>query len=110
MSTTNNHNGGYHKKRYLLMERTPKNEGRLVKGVYENLSGNLRFLRILRGLSQEQVGEMTHISRRHYCECENGAAVPNLIAICILADFYDVSIDKLIASKISYTFEGPKKK
>lgn len=78
-----------------------------VNGIYDNLSNNLRFLRMLKGMSQEQISEKVHMSRRHYCECENGAAVPSLVTVCILADFYDVPLDDLIALKISYSFADP---
>ena len=84
-------------------------EGR-VNGIYENLSCNLRFLRMLKGFSQERVSEMVHMSRKHYCSCENGKYIPNLVTICILADIYGVSIDSLISSEIGYEFVDPKTK
>lgn len=85
-------------------------KGGRVSGIYDNLSTNLRFLRMLKGLSQEQISERIHMSRRHYCECENGAAVPSLVTVCILADYYDVPLDDLISLNISYAFTDPNDK
>ena len=79
-----------------------------VSGIYNNLSYNLRFLRMLKGLSQERVSEMVHMSRKHYCSCENGKYVPSLETVCILADLYDVPVDSLISEQISYKFVDPK--
>ncbi len=78
-----------------------------VSGIYNNLSRNLRFLRMLKGMSQEQISERIHMSRRHYCECENGATIPSLVTVCILADYYDVPLDDLISLNISYSFTDP---
>ena len=80
---------------------TDKDESSLVKGVYENLSGNLRVLRRMNNLSQENVSQLIHMSRKHYCECENGITIPSLITVCILADIYKVHLDTLIAADIS---------
>ncbi|MDO4869083.1 MAG: helix-turn-helix transcriptional regulator [Bacillota bacterium] len=73
----------------------------LVKGVYENLSGNLRVLRKMNKLSQENVSQLIHMSRKHYCECENGVTIPSLITVCMLADIYKVHLDTLIAADIA---------
>ena len=81
-----------------------------VSGIYDHLSNNMRFLRLIKGLSQEHVSEIVHMSRMHYCRCENGKYVPSLETVCILADFYDVSIDSLISAEISYVLEEPKTK
>ena len=70
-------------------------------GVYENLAVNLRTLRTINGLSQESVSQLVHTSRKHYCNCENGSAFPDLVTVCILADLYRVQIDALITAKIS---------
>ncbi len=73
----------------------------LVKGIYENLSANLRFLRKANSYSQERVSQLIHTSRKHYSECERGITVPSLITVCILADIYKIQLDALIASKIA---------
>lgn len=81
----------------------------LVNGVYENLSANLRFLRLANHLSQERVSQFIHTSRKHYSECERGIAVPSLITVCILADIYKIQLDTLIASKIAEKAVGKMK-
>ena len=79
-----------------------------VSGLYKYLADSLRFLRIIKGLSQERVSEIALTSRKQYCACENGKAIPNLVTICILADLYDVPVDLLVSSKLAYTFVDPK--
>lgn len=73
----------------------------LVKCLYRNLSGNLRFLRNINRLSQENVSQLVNVSRRHYGECEKGEAIPDLVTICALADIYSIRLDCLIAEDLT---------
>lgn len=76
-------------------------ENSLVKGVYENLSDNLSCLRRLNNLSQERLSQMINVSRKQYCKCEKGAAIPSLITICHIAEFYQIRLDALIVENFS---------
>lgn len=76
-------------------------EKNYLKGIYKNLTGNLKALRKMHSLSQETVSRRLNVSRKHYCQCENGSALPNLITLCLLADLYRIQLDALISSNLT---------
>lgn len=64
--------------------------------VYENLKNNLKSLRISQGISQEKLSEKTNIPRANIGRYETGENVPPLDVLCILADFFDTTLDELV--------------
>ncbi len=60
------------------------------------LKENLRMLRTMHGLSQEELAGKIGISRQAYAKWENGATVPDIEKCALLARFYGVTVDSLI--------------
>lgn len=56
----------------------------------------LQLLRKEKGLNQEYLAELMHVTLRQYQRYERGEQEPKLAGWIFLADFYDVSIDYLI--------------
>jgi len=62
------------------------------------IAETLRLLRIQKGLTQEALSKELNISRQVYSYYENGKRLPDLITACMLADYYHISLDKLVLS------------
>jgi transcriptional regulator with XRE-family HTH domain len=60
-----------------------------------NISENLKKLRVNKGLKQEQVAEYLEIGRSTYTHFENGQD-PDIRTLQKLADIYNVSLDELV--------------
>lgn len=57
---------------------------------------NLRHLRDIRNLSQQQVADSLNMSKVGYQNYETGKRRPTFEMLIALADFFDVSIDYLV--------------
>lgn len=60
------------------------------------LSKNLRRLRHMHGLSQEQVAERAGVSRQAVAKWERGDSTPDLSSCQALAALYNVTLDDLV--------------
>lgn len=58
--------------------------------------GRIRDLRNDRGLTQEDVAKLLHISQNTYSQYEIGTTRYPLDAVVTLAEFYGVSVDYLV--------------
>ena len=58
--------------------------------------GRIRDIRIDRGLTQEQVAQVLHVSQNTYSQYEIGTTRYPLDAVVTLAEFYGVSVDYLV--------------
>lgn len=58
--------------------------------------GRIRDLRIDRGLTQEQIAELLHVSQNTYSQYEIGTTRYPLDAVVKLAEYYGVSVDYLV--------------
>ncbi len=58
--------------------------------------GRIRDMRIDRGLTQEQVAKLLHVSQNTYSQYEVGTIRYPLDAVVTLAEFYGVSVDYLV--------------
>ena len=56
---------------------------------------NLKFLRKMQGLTQQELAEKTGIKQQNISRWEKGIHVPNIEECIKLADFYEVSLDDL---------------
>lgn len=56
----------------------------------------LTELRMLKKLSQKELGELFNVSQHTISRWENGEREPDFATLCKLADFFDVTIDYLI--------------
>lgn len=61
----------------------------------EDFAGNLRSLRARLHLTQAAVAEATNITPSSLSNFEKGLTIPNLETVCILADFYGVTLDQI---------------
>jgi transcriptional regulator with XRE-family HTH domain len=62
---------------------------------------NLKLLRKIRGLSQEEVSSILSIKRTTLSGYENGSAEPNFENLVKIAEFYGIPIDSLIKRDLS---------
>ena len=58
--------------------------------------GRIRDIRIDRGLTQEDVAKILHVSQNTYSQYEIGTTRYPLDAVVTLAEFYGVSMDYLV--------------
>lgn len=58
--------------------------------------GRVRDLRNDRGLTQDDVAKVLHVSQNTYCQYEIGTTRYPLDVVVALAEFYNVSIDYLV--------------
>lgn len=59
------------------------------------INKKLKQLRLLEGLTQQQLAEKLHLNRVNYTRYETGAVRPDYETLILLADFYDISLDEL---------------
>lgn len=64
---------------------------------HKHIAKNLRLLRYIKGISQEQAAKLFHMSRSCYCHLESGSKVPDLITIYRISEYFDVSLDYLLS-------------
>lgn len=60
---------------------------------------NLRKLRTDKKLTQDQLAEQLHITRQAVSNWENGKTQPDIDTLTQIAEFYDVSIERIIYGK-----------
>lgn len=58
--------------------------------------GRIRDIRIDRGLTQEDIAKILHVSQNTYSQYEIGTTRYPLDAVVTLAEFYGVSMDYLV--------------
>ena len=68
---------------------------------HDILSRNLKLLRTINNISQEDLAEEIHLSRSTYSTYETGTKVPDLQTIDALAGFYNVGFDSLAGYDLS---------
>ena len=57
---------------------------------------NLKVLRTKKGISQQQLASVIHVSQQSINKYENHDVEPNLDTLCALADYFNVSIDYIV--------------
>ena len=67
------------------------------------LKDNIRMLRRLHGLSQEEVAERVSVSRQAYAKWERGTTIPDVEKCGLLAKMYGTTVDSLLRDE---TTEG----
>lgn len=61
-----------------------------------DLPQRIRYLRLQRQLTQQQLARELNISRATLCHYENGQREPDLQTLNAIADFFGVSLDYLV--------------
>lgn len=57
---------------------------------------NLRELRTAKGLTQQQLGEIFHVSRTAVSNYETGKIEPNIKMILEISKYFGISVDQLL--------------
>lgn len=65
------------------------------------LAENLRELRTANKYSQQYVSDAIHLARQTYSLYENGKRIPDIKAVCSLAELYQISVDSLLFADLS---------
>lgn len=74
--------------------------------LYEQSYGDvLRELRIYHGYRQKNLSEYLNITSQAYSNYENNKRTPDIDTIYRIAQFYNISVDKLINYRFSGSFE-----
>ncbi|WP_158962575.1 helix-turn-helix domain-containing protein [Myroides fluvii] len=61
---------------------------------------NLRFLRIKKGMSQQNVSDELKIKRARYSKYEEGASEPPFFLLIEISRFYGLSVDALLMKDV----------
>lgn len=67
---------------------------------YTNIGSRIRFQRITRNMSQEELAERSHLSRVHIGYIERGEKVPSLESIINIANALNMSADEILAGNL----------
>ena len=62
----------------------------------QRLSGNMKFLRMKYGISQDELAHTIHLARSTYSAYETGVKIPDLQTIDALASLYNIGFDSLV--------------
>ena len=60
-----------------------------------NIGGNIKKLRVEKGVTQEQLAERLSITYQSVSKWENGITSPDLYLLPAIADFFEITIDEL---------------
>ena len=67
----------------------------------DNIFGkNLKTLRLLKNISQRELGNDLNVCNQTVSFWESGAREPDLDTLVIIAKYFDVSLDSLLLEKI----------
>ena len=61
-----------------------------------NMSENVRRLRAVKGITQEQLAKSIGITQAMVTRIENGSKLPGIETVIAIADFFQCSIDTLL--------------
>ena len=64
--------------------------------MYKNIGDRLKYLRTEKGLKQSDISDLLNIKRQTYSAWERNISNPDLDAIKVLADYFDVTTDYLL--------------
>ena len=61
-----------------------------------SFQNNLRELRLAKGLTQQQLGEVFHVSRTTISNYETGKIEPSIKLILDISEYFEVWLDQLL--------------
>ena len=62
---------------------------------------NIKRLRLNKGITQEQLAEVVHLSAQAVSKWENETALPDITVLPLLADYFGVTIDEIMDYKLN---------
>jgi transcriptional regulator with XRE-family HTH domain len=69
--------------------------------MFNMLGANLKFLRKLKGLSQQDLAKALSLPRTTLGDYERSHTEPNLLMLKKISKYFDVSLDQLIRGKLN---------
>ena len=60
---------------------------------------NIKYLREQKKISRKQLAEIISVSYNTVCRWEKGVIIPDCRHLCMLCDFFDVTVDGLVGRK-----------
>ena len=66
------------------------------KGMKSMISSNIKYLRKMDGLTQEEFAERFGVSRQSVAKWESGESTPDIMKCRDIADHYELSLDSLV--------------
>ena len=63
------------------------------------VSTTIKLLRIEKGINQEQLAEQLHVTRQAVSSWETGKTQPDIETLTRIAEYFDVSVERLIYGK-----------
>lgn len=76
----------------------------MENNIAKNIADNIKSLRTQSGLKQSELGAMIAYSDKTVSKWENGSSVPDITALCALADVFHVTVDDLTKENASDKF------
>ena len=65
------------------------------------LGERIQKYRKMKGLSQEELGKLLHISRQTISNWETGKTYPDIVSVVKMSDLYNISLDRLLKEEKS---------
>lgn len=82
-------------------ETIKENKLELISGgTVEDVSDNLKSLRISRGRTQKEIANSVNLDISTISAYERGKIIPSLAAVSDLADYFNVSVDSILGRNI----------
>ena len=69
------------------------------------LKENLKDMRLEKGMSQQELGDLIGVTKVSICGYENGTRTPSLDTFCILADIFETTTDYLLGREVPVVSE-----
>ncbi|BEJ52915.1 hypothetical protein LBSG162_05620 [Lentilactobacillus buchneri subsp. silagei] len=64
-----------------------------------NFSQKIQYCRTLRNLTQDEVGNLLHVSRKTISGWETGRSSPDILSLVKLCNLFDISLDDLLCDE-----------
>ena len=64
-----------------------------------NVSQKIQYCRSLRNLTQDEVGNLLHVSRKTISGWETGRSSPDILSLVKLCNLFDISLDDLLCDE-----------
>lgn len=84
-----------------LSSRQEKSNQSKMQPHLENFRKNIKFLRISKGFSQEDVAIAVSMARSTYSTYETGTKAPDIITVLALSSLYDIAVDTIFSNDLS---------
>lgn len=68
-------------------------------GLVMNVSQKIQYCRTLRNLTQDEVGNLLHVSRKTISGWETGRSSPDILSLVKLCNLFDISLDDLLCDE-----------